>query len=171
MKKLQQKIVLLVIGLNAFSLIVFSQNLTNPTEKNSEAINITIKQNLQFGVFSQGAGGGTIIISPEGSRSVTGAILPLNFGLNYFQSVLEVEAPQGSIISIINGPDAVLTGSNGGTMTLQIGKSNPVSPFYLSLGPPAKTALNIGGTLIVGNTSVSPPGTYSGNFYISFILE
>ncbi|MEO5943182.1 MAG: DUF4402 domain-containing protein [Ferruginibacter sp.] len=171
MKGLQQKILLLMIVLITIPAILFAQILTGTTQAKSDAVKITNKQTLQFGVFASGTGGGKIIIAADGARSVTGTVTPLNFGMNYSAAILEIEAPAGSIISFINGPDAVLTGSNGGTMSMQIGRSNPPGPIYITNGSPAKTELDIGGILTVGNTVTSPPGNYSGSFYISFILE
>jgi hypothetical protein len=62
-----------------------------------------------------------------------------------------VEAAPGSLISITNGPDATLTGSNGGTVSLHIGNSDPTSPFNTTVSPTSRTPVNIGGTLTIGN--------------------
>lgn len=160
-----------MVVLNTIPAILVAQILTGTTQAKSDAVKITNKQPLQFGAFASGTGGGKVIIAADGSRSVTGTVTPLNFGMNYSAAILEIEAPEGSIISLVNGPDAILTGSNGGTMSMQIGISNPSGPFYITQGPPVKKELNIGGILTVGNSVASPPGNYSGNFYISFILE
>ena len=171
MKKLQFLIItLLVVACNVWPIISFSQIITDSLLKNS-VINIYNNQNLQFGTFSQGTQGGTLVISPDGMRSVTGSIVLLNFGSSYSPSIFEIEAPKNSIVSILNGPDAILTGSNGGTMSLKIGASKPDSPFPVLIDPPGRTQISIGGTLTVGNASSSPPGIYTGNFYISIVLE
>jgi hypothetical protein len=125
-------------------------------------------QNMSFGAFSQGNNGGTVQISAAGVRTVTGSVVPLNFGVQYGQAIFEIEAPAGTIISIVNGPDATLTGSNGGTMSLHLGNSDPASPFNTTVTPPARTRVNIGATLTVGNATVSPPGAYTGTIDISF---
>jgi hypothetical protein len=54
---------------------------------------------------------------------------------------------------------------------MQIGASHPASPLITTVIQPARTAVNIGGTLIVGNAAANPPGTYSGTFYITFNQE
>lgn len=156
---------------NTVSNIAFCQNVEGNLLNKTDAINITTLQNIQFGYFSQGSSGGSIVISPDGARSVTGSIIPLNFGSNYFQGIFEIEAPLGSAISLLTGQSAILTGSNGGSMSLQIDNSNPASPFYTTVAPPAKTQINIGATLSVGNSSLSPPGNYTGNFYVLFMVE
>jgi hypothetical protein len=128
-------------------------------------------QNLSFGAFSQGSAGGTISISADGYRAATGSVVPLNLGVNYFQAIFEIEAPEGTIISIMNGGNSTLFGSNGGTMTLQIGSANPASPFAVSVPQPGKTRVNVGGTLTIGSPAQNPPGNYNGTFFITFNNE
>ncbi|MCW3117564.1 MAG: hypothetical protein JWM28_1646 [Chitinophagaceae bacterium] len=137
----------------------------------SQVISVTTVQNMSFGAFSQGSSGGSVIIASSGSRTATGNVVPLNLGIQYFQAIFDVEASVNTIVSILNGPDATLTGSNGGTMSLHIGSSDPGSPFINAVAPPGRTQINIGGVLTIGNTASSPPGNYSGTFYITFNNE
>ncbi|WP_261387807.1 DUF4402 domain-containing protein [Chitinophaga pinensis] len=71
-------------------------------------------QGLIFGAFFQGITGGTVILYPDGSRSVTGSIVQANLGYPFSPAIFEVDANPGTLISIMNGPDVTLTGSNGG---------------------------------------------------------
>ena len=163
---------LLVIIVGFMSMSSFAQ--TNPTDSipgDPGGITIYTVQNLSFGAFSVGSTGGSVIISTDGARSVTGDLIPLNLGTLYFQAIFDIDGPQGSIVSVLNGPNATLSGSNGGSMSMNIGNSNPSSPFIITVTQPARTALNIGGTLTVGNAIANPPGTYTGTFYITFNLE
>lgn len=137
----------------------------------SQIQSVTTVQNLSFGAFTQGSNGGTITVSNDGSRSAAGTVIPLNLGQSFFQAIFEVEAPEGTVISILSSPDVTLTGTNGGSMNLQLGTTNPVSPFISTVPPPGKTQVHIGGTLTVGNTTASPPGSYTGSFYITFNNE
>lgn len=148
-----------------------AQSISNDFQNRNDAIVVTTLQDIQFGYFTQGLTGGTISVSADGTRSVSGSVIPLNFGNNYFQAIFEIEAPLGSIISMASGQNAILNGSNGGSMTLQIDNSIPATPFYTTVTPPAKTQVNVGATLTVGNSSTSPPGDYSGNVYVLFIVE
>lgn len=125
-------------------------------------------QNLAFGAISHGNTGGTVIVGTDGSRNVTGDIVALNLGTQYYNAIFEIEAPPGSIVSITNGPDATLTGSNGGSMLLQLGNSYPATPFSTVVSPPSRTQVSIGATLTIGNNASAPPGSYSGTFYITF---
>jgi len=133
-------------------------------------INVTA-QTLSFGAFAHGAVGGTVSISSGGIRSSTGDVILLSLGYPYSTTLYEVIANPGTIISILNGPNVTLPGSNGGSITLTIGASDPVSPFVTSTPPPLPTYLNIGGTISIGNTAANPPGDYSGTYDITFVQQ
>jgi Domain of unknown function (DUF4402) len=128
-------------------------------------------QGLNFGTFSHGPSGGTVIIYPNGTRSVTGDIVQLSAGIPFSPAIFEVEANPGTVVSIVNGPDVLLTGSNGGTMALHIGSSSTGSPFISNVAPPGRTEVRIGGTLLVGSPLANPGGAYSGSFMVTFIQE
>ena len=150
--------------------ILFGSLLVFTSFKASSQIIIDPVQNFNFGTFYQGNSGGTIDISPTGSRSATGDIILMNTGVSDSQAIFEIQAPAGSTISI-NSPDAILTGSNGGTLTLHIGNADLGSPFSTTVVPPSRTRLQIGGILKVGNRLNSPPGLYQGTFSITFHQE
>ncbi|MDB5021554.1 MAG: hypothetical protein JWQ28_2681 [Pedobacter sp.] len=132
-------------------------------------------QNLSFGTFSQGVSGGTITVSNTGSITSTGTVFPLTFGSSnsgsdVSQAIFEVEAVAGTVISISNGPDVNLTGSNGGTMILHLGASDPRTPLAV-VSETGRTSVSLGGTLTIGNAASTPPGAYTGTFYITFNNE
>lgn len=154
-----------------FSMQAKAQDPTDSLPDDPGAIYVYTIQDLQFGSFVQGSSGGTITVSNAGVRSTTGTVLLLNQGSAFFEAIIDVEAAEGSLISITNGADVTLTGSNGGTMLLHIGNPSPGSPFNVTVSPPATTSVHIGGTLTVGNSGASPPGTYSGIFYVTFNQE
>lgn len=135
------------------------------------AIYVSPIQQLNFGSFTHGNIGGTVTITPEGNRTSTGDIFLLNTGESYSQALFEIEANPGTMISIINGPQVTLTGSNGGTLTMEIGSSDPISPFIIKTHYPKRTFLYIGGILFVGSPLANPEGSYSGTFMITFIQE
>jgi hypothetical protein len=127
-------------------------------------------QTLSFGAFSMGAIGGTVTVSPAGVRSSTGDVILLTIA-GYSSAGFDILSNPGTLISILNGPDVVLPGSNGGSLLLTIGASDPVSPFVTNVIPPVTTELLIGGTLTVGNIVANPAGSYSGTFQVTFIQE
>lgn len=128
-------------------------------------------QGLIFGAFFQGVSGGNVIIYPDGSRSVTGSIVQANLGFHFSPAIFEIDANPGTRISILNGPDVFLTGSNGGSMRLHIGPSNLGAQFITTASAPGRTQVRIGGTLTVGTPLANPAGSYSGMFSVTFIQE
>lgn len=164
--------ILLVSVLGFISVHSFAQG--DPTDSlpgDPGGLTVYTVQNMSFGAFTNESIGGTVIMYNNGSRSVTGSVIPLNLGISYFQAIFDIDAPIGSIISIMNGTDAILTGSNGGSMSMHIGNSDPSSPFITVVTQPTRTQVSIGGTLSVGNSVSTPPGTYNGTFYITFNQE
>ena len=127
-------------------------------------------QGLSFGAFYHGASGGTITINPSGVRTSTGDVVLLNL-ITYTAALFEVHAHPGTLISVVNGLDATLTGAPSGTMTLRIGDSNPASPFVSNVQFNVAIPLYIGGLLTVGNSAANPPGTYTGTFEITIVRE
>ena len=162
---------LLVLVLSSAYIVSFGQNPTDSFPRDPGSISVYTIQNMSFGAFSPGSTGGTISISTGGVRSSTGSVVPLNMGMQYFQANFEIEAPVGSIISFLNGPDATLTGSNGGSMSLHVSASYPLAPFSTSVIPPGRTLISFGGTLTVGNSLSTLPGKYTGTFSIIFNQE
>jgi hypothetical protein len=128
-------------------------------------------QGLSFGAFYHGASGGTITINPSGIRTSTGDIVLLNLGFTYTAALFEVHAHPGTVISVVNGLDATLSGTPSGTMTLHIGDSNPASPFVSNVQFNVAIPLYIGGILTVGNSAANPPGSYTGTFEITIVRE
>jgi hypothetical protein len=124
-------------------------------------------QNFNFGTFYPGNSGGTINILPDGSRSATGDIILINTFFTSSQATFDIEAPAGSVISL-SSPDTILTGSNGGTLTLKMGNTDLGLTFNTTAVPPNRTRIQIGGSLIVGDHVSSPPGNYQGTFSLTF---
>jgi hypothetical protein len=146
--------------------------LVNVSSVNGQVAAVNTIQNLAFGTFSQGTSGGTISVSNTGLITTTGSIFPLTFGgaNDVSAAVFEVQAPVGTVVSISNGPDVNLTGSNGGGMILHLGASDPKTPFAV-VSQTGRTPVNIGGTLTIGTAASTPPGNYTGTFYITFNNE
>ena len=133
-------------------------------------IRVTVTaQQLTFGAFTHGAVGGTVTVDPANARFSTGDVILLDLGFSFHPTIYEVRGNPGTVVSILNGPDAVLTGTNGGSILLTIGSSGPPSPFVLT--PPFPNLVRIGGTITIGNSAANPPGTYSGTYDITFVQE
>jgi len=134
-------------------------------------LQVSLYQNLNFGAVIQGTIGGQITIDPQGFRTVSGDIIPVNLGYTYYPAIFNLEAIPGSLITIVNGPDITLTGSNGGTLLMKIGLSIPNSPFVATQTPPFRNDVRIGGILFISNSAANPAGNYIGTFSVTFIQQ
>jgi len=166
-KRLVLRIVLYVSILAGCHLSVNAQ----PPPPRPISIYVNPAQGLIFGAFFQGVSGGTVVVYPDGSRAVTGSLVQANLGYPYSPAIFEVDANQGTVVSIMNGPDVTLTGSNGGTLGLHIGAASTGAVFITTAAPPSRTQVRIGGTLTVGNALANPSGNYSGTFSVTFIQQ
>lgn len=128
-------------------------------------------QPLAFGAFTPGFSGGTVTVFPNGSRSSSGDVILLGLSYLFTPAMFYVRANPGTILSILVNPPVTLTGSLGGTMTLQTGGTLPASPFVVSLPWPQQTTVLLGGTLTVGNIGANPAGSYTGSFNVTFVQE
>jgi hypothetical protein len=128
-------------------------------------------QPLAFGAFSPGAAGGTVTVTPEGTRGAAGDVVLLSMGYVYTPAMFYVRANPGTVLSVLVSPPVTLTGSGGGTLTLQVTGTLPASPFVTTLPWPQQTTVLAGGILTIGNMASNPPGSYTGNFSITLIRE
>jgi hypothetical protein len=163
------------ILLSFFFLLITCCNIT-AQEPPPRPVEVTSTgQGLSFGTFCHGASGGTVTISSGGSRSATGDVVLLNmsmpYSVSYSTAQFKLVGNPGTVISILNGEDISLNRIGGGTMTLHIGDSDPISPFVITTDLSSYTLLNVGGSLTVSNPGANPPGDYSGTFEITFIQE
>ncbi len=140
-------------------------------EAQESPISVHTIQNISFGTYFQGHNGGTVNISNKGSRTVSGDIIPARMG-SYYPAIIELEAVPGSIISILQGEEIKMYGSNGGYLTLQLSEPDKGSSFMIPEDENSEnTLIRIGGTLIIGDAQSSPSGNYSGDFSITFVYE
>jgi len=128
-------------------------------------------QTLSFGAFYHGAGGGSITITPAGSRSSTGHVILLGLEIPFSAALFYVHAHKGTVVSILLSPPVTLAGTPSGSMTLHINSSNPTSPFVSTVNFNVPTSLYIGGFLTVGHPAANPPGSYTGTFDITIVRE
>jgi hypothetical protein len=138
-------------------------------EKPPKPIIITVStlQHLEFGtIIPSGPSGGTVTVDYNGARSSLGQIILPPTGTFCSPALFDVTALPGTLITIVNGPDTSLSGSNTGSVTLKVGPSSTGSPF---IATGTNTNVFIGGTLVVGSLSANPAGFYSGSFTVTFI--
>lgn len=128
-------------------------------------------QTMSFGAFTMGAAGGTITINPDGSRGSSGDVILLNLSYSYTPALFELLANPGTMVTLLLGAPSTLTGSGGGTMSLQLATTLPLTPYVMSTTPPTTTLMYVGGVLTVQNIGLNPAGTYTGTYNITFVQE
>jgi hypothetical protein len=146
-------------------------SVTEAQEMPPAPISVSFVMNLNFGAFSQGMGGGSVIIDPAGSRTSMGDIFLVNLGYSYYPAKFELQGNPGTIVHFLAGPPTVLNGSMGGTMTMTLGLTDPPTPFILPSSVNGTVEVYLGGVLTVGSPAANPPGVYSGSFNVMFIQE
>lgn len=136
-------------------------------------LTVTATQSIHFGTFCvTGSAGGTVIVGYDGSQSSTGDILLLPTAPTAQPAIFEIKLCQGRNVTITFAATTILTGSNGGSLTLDIGpteKGIDGSNFSTNSDCNFITPLRVGGTLHVPGTALS--GTYTGTFTITFNQE
>ena len=152
-------------------LVLISHAQVYSQEMPPRPISVFFNQNLNFGAFSPGFSGGTVTVTSNGIRFSTGSVILVNQGYMYYPAIFLLEGNPGSIVHLLNGPDATLVGSSGGSMTLHLGDATPGDPIIINVAPPGNLQIRIGGTLIVGNQQANPAGYYNGSFSVMFIQE
>ncbi len=130
-------------------------------------VQVDTNKNLNFGTFTTGNAGGTVIVDWEGRRTSTGDITLLNIEQGS-AALFTVTANPGTIIQIQPQSSIILTGTNGGDLTFNIDSYSTGSSFITST---YSESVFVGGTLDVGNSTANPPGQYTGNFTVTFIQQ
>ena len=145
---------------------------SQPRPPRPAVITVNHSQPLAFGAFIPGVSGGTVTVTPDGSaRIATGTVILINLGFIYTPAMFYVRANPGTVISLLIGPPSTLTGSNGGTLSLQLDGTFPASPFVITVPFQQQTTVLLGGTLTVGTIASNPPGSYSGTVDVTFVQE
>lgn len=138
----------------------------------SHQISVTATQSLNFGSFclaSINGIGGSVTVDWQGIRTATGDVLLMPLLPMSQPAIFQIQLCQGRNIILEYSPVNILTGSNGGSLTLNLGPSEygpSGSSFPVSGDCNFITTLRMGGTLVVGDYSQNPEGSYSGTFEI-----
>jgi len=160
---------LLITGVFFFYMDALSAQPSLP----QRSISVQATQAIHFGTFSLTSGaGGTVTVGWDGIRSSTGDVFLSPITPTSQPAIFEIKLCQGRNVRITYALTTTLTGSNGGSFTMNIGPTekggyNAVFPIENNCN--FITILRVGGTLTIpGN---SPSGIYTGNFEIIFDQE
>ena len=163
----------LLLPICLFACLLVFQTQAEAQEQPPRPILVTVEvsQQLNFGKFIPFGSGGKVIVDSDGNRQLPiGNVILVN---SYTSAArYRVDAEPGTLITIAPIPPATLTGSNRGTLSLQLGvpriDSRDVTTFITNS---QITYVSIGGTLTVGSLQANPAGIYSGTFQVTFIQE
>ena len=152
-------------------LFVVLSGIARAQEKPPRPIGVTANtlQGLQFGAFCTGAIGGTVTVTSGGGRSSGGSVILVTQSTSYSPAMFTVNGNVGTLVTIVNGSDVSITGSNGGSVSLHLESASTGTPFIIN--SVAGVTVLIGGTLTVGGPGANPPGVYSGSFNVTFIQQ
>ena len=136
-------------------------------------LTVTATQAIHFGTLCiTGSSGGTITVGWDGSRTSSGGITLLSMAPTAQPAIFEIKLCQGRNVIITFGVTTTLTGSNGSSLTLDIGPTEQGGNnaiFATNNDCNFITPLRVGGTLHIPGTAL--PGTYTGGFSITFNQE
>jgi len=164
MKKLTKTLALLTVMV-AFTAVTFAQGVTESATATATIITpltITHDVDLAFGNVAVGAGGGTVVLATNSTRTATGDVsfqsTPAGTAARFIVSGLP-----GQTYIITLPADGVVTISNGAnTMAVNGFNSDVASPATLAAG---NNNLLVGATLVVNGNQ--PAGAYSGTFDVT----
>ncbi len=158
-----------------FCCMVVSTVVAQPDLPNRSIV-VSATQTLYFGELSviSGSAGGTVIVSPNGTRSSTGQAVLINSGNMPHQAIFELKLCAGRSVLVNYISSIELIGSNGGKLILDLGPTNfgsSGSVFTSNLGCDDIHLIQVGGTLHVGPMTSNPAGVYTGSFVLTFIQQ
>lgn len=136
---------------------------------------ITVKptQQLYFGTLCvTGAGGGTVTVNWDGSRSSSGEIILLSAPPLAQPGIFEIKLCQGRNVYFEFDPQVILLTGPGPSLSLKLGPTNhgdQGAPFVTNSDCNFITPLLVGGTLTVPGTAL--PGIYTGYYSINFFQQ
>jgi hypothetical protein len=164
-----------ILKLLYFTTILFAFVNTTHAQPDlpQRTLTVTATQAIHFGTLCvTGGAGGTVTVGYDGSRTSTGDIVLLSIAPSAQPAIFEIKLCEGRNVIITFSATTTLTGSNGGSLILDIGPTergiNGVS-FTTNSDCNFITPLRVGGTLNIPGTAIS--GTYTGSFEITFNQE
>ena len=132
-----------------------------------EALAANEDEPLNFGRFTPGSSGGSVIISPDGLRSVRGTVMPAGGGFSPGRFLVTGAPGSSFTISLPDEETLLVHQQSGNTMQVNGWLSDPPPGDAANL-PDGSRVVSIGATLNIGNMAENPVGIYSGTFVLTF---
>jgi hypothetical protein len=157
--KTQIRIFALVLVLTGISISTFAQ--VNATANTSATIvtpiAISKSVDMNFGNVAVSATAGTVILTPEGSRSLTGGVTLPTIAGTVAAASFNVTGAANYTYNITLPSSALTISSGSNNMTVNAFASNPATTGTLNAS--GSQVLNVGATLNVGASQ--PAGSYT----------
>lgn len=155
-----KKIVILALGLLGLNTAANAQATASATATAVIITPITITKtvDMHFGNVAVGATGGTVVLTPAGTRTPNGGVtLPATVGTPAAASFnVTGQASYTYAISLPSTATTISSGANN--MTVDTWVSNPSGTGTLAVGTPGTQTVTVGATLTVGAAQAA--GTY-----------
>ena len=132
------------------------------------ALTATELSQLNFGRFSPETHGGAVLVTPEGSRSVTGTVALSGGTHNPGSFYITGEGGATFSIMLPAGPAILTNTNNSKTMQVTNWISSPSQGIGVGLLTEGSQEVKVGATLIVGSMEDNPVGSYTGTYAITF---
>lgn len=135
-------------------------------------VSITNTQSLHFGTICLTGTGGTVTVGSDGSRTSTGSPILLSLSPVAQPAIFEIMNCPGGSVSLTFNATTILTGSNGGELTLDLGpteKGISGSVFTTISDCNFVTPVYMGGSLHIPDAAIA--GTYTGSFDVTINME
>lgn len=135
-------------------------------------VSITNTQTLHFGIICLTGAGGTVTVGFDGSRTSTGNLILLSLSPVAQPAIFEIMNCPGGSVSLTFNATTILTGSNGGELTLDLGpteKGISGSIFTTISDCNFVTPVYMGGSLHIPDAAIA--GTYTGSFDVTINME
>ncbi|MDR5590213.1 DUF4402 domain-containing protein [Christiangramia sp. SM2212] len=148
------------------------ENPPIPTNVEVNPVNV-----MNFGSFLVNADGGTLSMDYNSIRTPGAGVMLMNSGEPAAAAIFDVYANPGTILRVSHSSPFMLSGTGGGTITLNLdsflanGEEILDGFFITTENAEIPNTVFIGGTLTMGQSEASPPGRYSGTITLTFIQE
>lgn len=126
-------------------------------------------QYLNFGKFTVGSTGGTVVVNPGGSRTATGDVYLL--GNDFSFAIFDVFSNPGTLVQVQSYGYITLDGPTSGQLRLEINPTVDIDPGQTFITNSNIYQVNVGGTLHVPSGNTVEPGAYHATFNLTFIHQ
>ncbi len=123
---------------------------------------------LNFGRFSPGPQGGSIILTPQSTESILGSIYKGAASHNAASFYVSGDVDAAYSITLPAGPVVLTNTSNAKTMLVEDWVSVPVAGINTGKLQNGFQVVYVGATLKVGTLHDNPVGVYTGSYLITF---